>query len=418
MTENRAIPTVVEQHVDVAGSLHRTRRLLAKSGAVRLEQLHDVDERIDAHIDGLTVAGEIGWTLSQQCFGEGDFDAQFPACALAIESRNPIRLSRCFALAEAVPGTFAVMLDAFEWVSRSFLEGTVVTLLGQSSPTLRAMALRVCALHRVDPGNVSRPQLDSQADIRSAALRMYGEVGLVECDAFCRAALEDDDAECRFWAARSGVLLGNRGIALQALADAGLVEGPLREDAFTLALQTMTASAAHSMLQALGRDPGNLRRLIQGSGVSGDPAYVPWLIGHMVNNRFARVAGEAFTLITGADFAGSGLEQSRPEDYETGPSDYPDDTDVDMDSDDDLSWPHRDSVASWWAKNSHRFQPGTRYFMGQPVTRAHCIDVLKNGYQRQRILAAHYLCLLDPGTPLFNTSAPAWRQQKLLASMK
>ena len=60
---------------------------------------------------------------------------------------------------------------------------------------------------------------------------------------------------------------------------------------------------------------------------------------------------------------------------------------------------------------------GTRYFMGAPVTREHCIDVLKNGYQRQRILAAHYLCLLEPGTPLFNTSAPAWRQQRLLADM-
>jgi hypothetical protein len=35
----------------------------------------------------------------------------------------------------------------------------------------------------------------------------------------------------------------------------------------------------------------------------------------------------------------------------------------------------------------------------------------------QRILAAHYLCLLEPGTPLFNTSAPALRQQRLLAKM-
>jgi len=55
--------------------------------------------------------------------------------------------------------------------------------------------------------------------------------------------------------------------------------------------------------------------------------------------------------------------------------------------------------------------------MGQPVTREHGIDVLTNGYQRQRILAAHYLCLLDPGTPPFNTSARAWRQQRLLARM-
>ena len=46
-----------------------------------------------------------------------------------------------------------------------------------------------------------------------------------------------------------------------------------------------------------------------------------------------------------------------------------------------------------------------------------CVHVLKHGYQRQRILAAHYLCLLRPGTPLFNTSAPAWRQQRLLAQM-
>jgi hypothetical protein len=55
--------------------------------------------------------------------------------------------------------------------------------------------------------------------------------------------------------------------------------------------------------------------------------------------------------------------------------------------------------------------------MGAPVTREHCVHVLKTGYQRQRILAAHYLCLLEPGTPLFNTSAPAWRQQKLLARL-
>jgi len=74
-------------------------------------------------------------------------------------------------------------------------------------------------------------------------------------------------------------------------------------------------------------------------------------------------------------------------------------------------------IKAWWAKNSARFQSGRRYFMGAPVTREHCIDVLKNGYQRQRILAAHYLCLLEPGTPLFNTSAPAWRQQRQLAAM-
>jgi uncharacterized protein (TIGR02270 family) len=88
-----------------------------------------------------------------------------------------------------------------------------------------------------------------------------------------------------------------------------------------------------------------------------------------------------------------------------------------MDQDDDLPWPDPELIRPWWEKNGSHFQSGTRYFMGKSVTREHCIDVLKNGYQRQRILAAHYLCLLEPGTPLFNTSAPAWRQQRLLATM-
>jgi uncharacterized protein (TIGR02270 family) len=88
-----------------------------------------------------------------------------------------------------------------------------------------------------------------------------------------------------------------------------------------------------------------------------------------------------------------------------------------MDPDDGLPWPDIQKLQKWWAANGSRFQKGTRYFMGAPVTWEHCIDVLENGYQRQRILAAHHLCLLTPSTPLFNTGAPAWRQQRQLAKL-
>jgi hypothetical protein len=74
-------------------------------------------------------------------------------------------------------------------------------------------------------------------------------------------------------------------------------------------------------------------------------------------------------------------------------------------------------AAQWWSANAARFQKGARCFMGAPVARAHCLPVLTHGDQRQRVLAAHDLCLLEPGTPLFNTSAPAWRQRRLLARM-
>lgn len=179
----------------------------------------------------------------------------------------------------------------------------------------------------------------------------------------------------------------------------------------------MAPAAAHATLQRLGGDPAQLRLLIQGSGINGDPTYVPWLMKHMADDKTARLAGEAFSLITGTDLALLDLERKPPENVEAGPNDNPDDENVEMDPDEGLPWPDAGLIAGWWEKNGSRFQPGARYFMGAPVTREHCIQVLKDGYQRQRILAAHYLCLLEPGTPLFNTSAPAWRQQKLLAQM-
>ena len=132
----------------------------------------------------------------------------------------------------------------------------------------------------------------------------------------------------------------------------------------------------------------------------------------------ARVAGEAFSTISGVHLGQVALDRPAPENFESGPNDDPDDPNVEMDPDDGLPWPDVEKIEKWWSANAHRFQKGVRYFIGAPVTWEHCIDVLKNGYQRQRILAAHYLCLLNPGTPLFNTSAPARRQQRLLAEME
>ena len=90
---------------------------------------------------------------------------------------------------------------------------------------------------------------------------------------------------------------------------------------------------------------------------------------------------------------------------------------MDPDDDENLPWPDPPKIQAWWDAYRHLFQPGVRYSMGAPVTREHCIHVLKEGYQRQRIAAALYLSLLQPGTPLFEWRAPAWRLQRWLSKM-
>jgi uncharacterized protein (TIGR02270 family) len=419
MRRERIIGRIVQQHAEDAGDLRHLRSRLSTFPAAGLEQLAEIDDRIDAHIDALAVAGEAGWHAAQQFLGEGDAPAQFPACLLAIESRESALIERCLALAETAPKTRIAVTNALEWVFPHSLEGTVADLLRHASHTRRGLGLLACAMHCADPGQaLDRGIEDPDPSVRMSALQTVGVLGRKEHASTCLAAITDADPECRFWATRSAVLLGERDRALKALSEAGLAKRPQRAMAFRLALQATSTGAARGVLEWLAKDPAEIRWLVQGAGIAGDPTYIPWLIARMEYPAHARLAGEAFTLITGADITVANLEGARPKNFEVGPNDNPQDPDVAMDPDEGLAWPDVTRVHQWWESHAARYEGGTRYFMGAPVTRAHCIDVLKNGYQRQRILAAHYLCLLEPGTPLFNTSAPAWRQQKLLAQME
>jgi uncharacterized protein (TIGR02270 family) len=143
---------------------------------------------------------------------------------------------------------------------------------------------------------------------------------------------------------------------------------------------------------------------------------VPWLINEMADDAHARIAGESLAMIVGLNLAQPAFQRDVPPDLHSGPTDFPEDDDVSMDEDDGLPWPDQSKVQTWWNQNRHRFTSGVRYFMGEPPNRSGCIRVLKNGYQRQRIAAAHHLCLLNPGTPLFEWRAPAARQQYELAA--
>jgi uncharacterized protein (TIGR02270 family) len=413
------IHDVVSQHADEAAALRQQRARLVGCPDIALPLLGRHDERIAAHLDGLAVAGEYGSHLAMALLDSPGIGETFVAGVRTIEEKNAQQLNSLFDLAQSASEAESGLTSAFGWVSSYLLQGTVSHLLSSPAPCRRRVGIAACAMHRVDPlGSLDVALGDSNAALRGRALRTLGELGRRASLSLLLDALGDDDDGCRFRAAWSAVILGERTSALERLLRLGLAAGaPDRARAFRLALQAMDLRAVYGILQNLADEPSHVRWLIQGIGIAGDIAYVPWLIRHMTNAKTSRVAGEAFTLITGADLDKLQLYRAQPEEFESGPNENSDDPIGDMDPDEGLLWPDSQKAEHWWTENSARFQKGTRYFMGAPVTREHCIHVLKTGYQRQRILAAHYLCLLNPGTPLFNTSAPAWRQQRLLANM-
>jgi len=172
---------------------------------------------------------------------------------------------------------------------------------------------------------------------------------------------------------------------------------------------------AGSWLQALAHYPERRRALVIGCGVSGDPAYISWLITQMEEApALARVAGESLSLITGLDIAEEDLERAAPDGFEAGPTERPEDEDVSIDPDGDLPWPNPGPIRAWWDANKGRFHAGTRYLLGEPTSEAQCHRVLETGSQRQRQAAALELALVQPDAPLFETRAPGFRQQQEL----
>jgi uncharacterized protein (TIGR02270 family) len=415
---NRAVlQPIVDQHAGDAAVIYRSRTWLSAAPHASLRHLHRFDVRLAAHLDGLREAGAAGRRSAQAALESPSPAALFIATVRAIEDRDASSIDRLFAVAEALPAVGCGLRGAFGWMTPGDLQDLLPSLAGSSQSVRRHAAVAAYAMHRVGPDSpLFKRGPDSDAAVLARTLRWAGEVGASEyVSAFWPSGFPDEP-QCSFWAAWANVLLGDRGRA-QAALRRFVSTGPHRRRALQLALQAAGVEEGSTLLRALVRNPEDERMVIHGTGVLGTIDYVPWLLSRMKADTTARIAGEAFSLVSGVDLALADLERTAPENFQAGPNDNPEDPNVEMDPDEGLPWPDVERVEKWWAANSARFHPGIRYFMGQPVTREHCIHVLKTGYQRQRILAAHYLCLLDPGTPLFNTSAPAWRQQRLLAQM-
>lgn len=417
--ERPAVHVVVSQHVEELAILWNVRRVLVDAGGVLPVQLARLDRRIAAHEDGCLIATKAGIARIRESLAEPDPSILFAASTVAIATGHASFFGECVSVVETLPETGKGLRAALGWGDGCNVDGFIESLIRAKSTSRRVLGLAGLRLQGVGSRRafVVEGMGDPSPAVRAMSLRAVGEHGDLSRAQDVRDATEDSDPDCRFWGSWAAVQLGDRGRALSELIEIALAAGPHRGRALTLAMQAAPLREAHGGLQMRVRESEDSRWTIQAAGILGDASNIPWLLRCMSDDQTARVAGEAFSLITGIDLALLDLERKPPEHFESGPNDDPEDSNVDMDDDDGLPWPDPVKIHSWWSSNGSQFQPGRRYFMGAPVTWEHCLDVLKHGYQRQRILAAHYLCLLRPGTPLFNTSAPAWRQQRLLAQM-
>jgi uncharacterized protein (TIGR02270 family) len=425
MTQHLArqpIVTVVQQHAEESAMLRHVRSVLVRAPHVRLRQLRRLDDRIAAHLDGLAVAGATGTALCTAALERPGAGEVFARAVRAIDERDEAWLDRLAALAATLPDARRGLLSAFGWVSAAQLQGIVRSLLASGDATRRDLAIGACRLHGVDPGPVLRDALrDTQpAALRASAWRAAGDLGRTDLLDAAVGAIDDPAEEVAWHATVAAAMLGDRTRVPQALEAAAQRDGPWRDEAVHWLMLVTGIERGREFLRVLAKaqvpEAVRKRRVIRACGLLGDTGYVPWLVETMKEEPLSRIAGESFSMITGADLAALDLERKPPEGVRNGPTDDPDDDDVAMDEDESLPWPDPEQVQRWWQSHAATLPAGVRCFMGAQPGSAECVRVLREGFQRQRIVAARHQVLLSPGVKLFPVCAPAWRQQRLLAA--
>jgi uncharacterized protein (TIGR02270 family) len=411
-----SLPAIVEQYSTEAAFVWFLRDHAVNLPNYSLVDLARVDSRLEAHIDGLRIAGDPGWDFALAGLTEiGEPGEVFAAAVLAFESGQPERTKQVIEIGTATPESSRGLVSALGWLPYEQASKYIKTLLAAKEPAIKRAGIAASAIHRRNPDEALLAAFTADdLGLRERALRAAGELGLVDLHITARTNLKVKDPSVRFWAAWSNALFNGHKDAVNHLQNIAETGGKFADRAVQMAARRLNPNDTRIWIKRLVRELGQERIAIIAAGAFADPEGIPFLIDQMKVPKLARVAAESFTLITGASAGVERLGGEKPEGFESGPTDDPADDDVAMDPDLNLPWLDPTAVKKWWNGHQGNFAKRTRYLLGQPITVESLRKALKTGYQRQRAAAAIELAILKPGRPLFEVRAPAARQQAML----
>jgi len=395
------ISTIVDQHAEEAAFLWVLRDQSVHAPHYKPSDQKRLDDRVEAHLDGLRIAGPDGWSIAWEQFKEhAEPGEAFTVAVLAFEAGDAVRIEDVLTKAATKPVLGRAVTSALGWVPTAPL----ASLMSHPLPAVRRIGLAAHAIRRLNPGTALEKALnDTDLFLRSRALKMAGEMAYAVWLPLLKKHLKIADLPCRFQAARAAVLLAGDPAAVAELQAIALTESGYRQRGAELAIRRLDANAATNWLKTLLKMPGSERVALQAIAALGDPAQMPQVLTLMEQPALARLAGETFTMITGIELPANDLEGDRPADFEPGPNEDALDEDVSMDPDDGLPWPDTKRIASWWTAHQGKFPKGTRLLLGKPLTVPWLQHVVSNERQRLRAAAAIELFIQNPKVPLIET---------------
>lgn len=407
-TSSRADPwrDLYEQQARDAAFLWHLRSVAVHQPDYRPANLARLERRIDDRLDALMHGSGLAWDVCDEELSWQQAGETFTAATVAFRRDDPNNVARILEAGFVNDNTFRGLTSAIAWLPERHARGWTQRFLASRNLDHIHLGIAACGLRGQDPAAsltrlLQRDDCRAHTHLFARCLRGAGIFKRTDVADAVEAATDAEDAEVRFWALWSTVLLGRRD-RVRELKPYVATDNAWRRQAVQLAFRVLPIDTAREWIDELVTDTAQARYTLKAAGVLGDPEPVPRLIEAMQDPLLARLAGEAFTTLTGCDLARAGLTHERP----PVSINLLDEQDPEVILEDEkLPWPDPDAVAAAWKRSAQDYRLGERYFLGQAITPDYLQNVVTNGYQRQRHAAALELALHDPHLSLPNTCA-------------
>lgn len=373
--------------------------------------LADLERRLDIQLNHLMSSLDLGWQACEAGLALQQPGEAFTAAVIALRSHDIHKIQTAIQSSLAIPATFKGVVSALGWLPAEIARPWVERLLKGKDMSHKYLGVAACSARREDPGELlndilKREDCRQHQLLHARALRLVGELRRQDLMPALQQNVNASDGVLAFWANWSAILLGQQALVVN-LRPFVLKPGPLQARAIQLAFRVLPVEQGREWISGMAQDTANLRAVITATAILGDPHAINWLISRMPDPLQSRLAGEAFTAITGIDLEKHSLTATPPTGLAPIANDNPEDHFMGLDEDENLPWPDAGKIAALWRDHGQHFLVGRRYFLGKAITPEWLRNRLQEGTQRQRHAAALELALVDSQYRLVNTRARA-----------
>ncbi|WP_444994500.1 TIGR02270 family protein [Aliikangiella sp. IMCC44359] len=422
LQERDPFAEIIQEHVEELASLWERRAKAVKLPNHNITNLKKLESRMLKHLAALRLNVEDSWTFSWDALERYDGGGEvFVAAILAFEENNNSRIEKIIQIAFQNNNALKGLISVFGWLPQNIIHPWIKTWLYSDDLNEKYLAIVACSVRRENPGSelariLSDRKYYSHQLLYARSLRLAGELkhqNLSEQVArVAQYALSQNYHLVSFWGCWTSILLGNKK-AVDNMKNYVFSFNPYQTQAIEIVFRRLPINKARTWIRELAKMPAQKRQAIRACAVLGDPQSIPWLIQKMQQLPLARIAGEAFTSITGIELDSHHLALPQPPVGWAAIEEQIEDSEDDnnelelsyLEEDSFLVWPDPDKVAEFWKRTQHLYQDKQPYLLGKIIAPEHLKLIQNRGMQRYRRAAALALALNSNCKVYMNTSA-------------